>query len=598
MLLCRLGRNVVATTWLLVVILAGSGWGAAPECPNILLIVTDDQGYWDTGATGNPDIDTPNMDSLARDGVQFKRFYCAPVCAPTRAGILTGRYYLRTGLYNTRFGGDNMGKGEITVAQLLKKAGYATGIFGKWHVGHYWGYRPNERGFDEFVGHHHGHLERYQFPDQIYHNNQPVEARGYVTDLFTDGAIGFIRTPRDAPFFCMLTYNAPHSPWLLDTSHFNQPEGDKLLKKYLDRGLEMREARIYALVERIDQNLGRLFTFLKDAGLEESTAVFFMSDNGGVSRHFKAGLNGFKASTYEGGVRSPLFVRWPGKFPAGGVVEGQASHIDLLPTFCELAGADVPADRTMDGKSLVPLLLAGRGVTHHQYVYHTWDRYFPNPDRRWSVSDQRWKLVGMFGEKTQPDPAKWRLFDLAADPGETKNLLKKHPEKVSELRAEFVRWFDEVTRGVTYVPIAIPVGNPQDSLVEIQASWGQWEGPNVAYTFDGYDWDSIDGWKEPGEKVSWKLDVLAGGDYEVTAAYGCAPAGMGGRFRVHLENSSFGLQATVRSTGGAEVFERFSLGTLRLAEGENRLVVEAVEVTGDELMRLNRLWLRKVPSLP
>ncbi|NLS94503.1 MAG: sulfatase-like hydrolase/transferase [Planctomycetaceae bacterium] len=574
----------------------GPGLSAADR-PNILLIVTDDQGYWDLGVTGNSDIETPNMDSLARDGVQFRRFYVAPVCAPTRAGIQTGRYYLRTGLYNTRFGGDTMGKDEITVAQLLKKAGYATGLFGKWHLGRYCGYHPNQRGFDEFLGHYHGHIERYSFPDQIYHNDQPVEARGYVTDLFTNAAVDFIRTPRDNPFFCMLAYNAPHSPWLLDTSHFGQPEGDKLLKKYLDKGLEMREARIYALVDRVDQNLGRLFAFLKESGKEENTVVLFMSDNGGVSKHFKAGLKGNKASSYEGGVRSPLFVRWPGKFPAGGVVEGQASHVDLLPTFCELAGAERPADRKLDGKSLVPLLRAGKGATHHPYVYHTWDRYFPNPDRRWSVSDQRWKLVGLFGDRVQPDPSKWMLYDLQNDPGEEKNLAKQHPDKVAELRAEFVRWFNEVTDGVTYAPIPIPVGNPEAPVVEIQASWGQCEGPNVNYTFDGYDWDTIDGWKQPGEKVVWNLDVLAAGQYEVTVTYGCAPSGMGGRFCVRAgEDAS--LTAEVKPTSNPEVFERFTLGTLRLPAGKARLTVEALDVKGSELMRLNRVWLRKtdVPS--
>lgn len=565
----------------------------AAERPNILLIVTDDQGYWDTGATGNPDIDTPNMDSLARDGVQFTRFYAAPVCAPTRAGIQTGRYYLRTGLYNTRFGGDTMGKDEITVGQLLKKAGYATGLFGKWHLGRYAGYRPNERGYDTFLGHYHGHLERYSFPDQIYHNNEPVEARGYVTDLFTNGAIDFINTPRENPFFCMLAYNAPHSPWLLDTSHFGQPEGDKLLKKYLDKGLELREARIYALVERIDQNLGRLFAFLKESGKDENTVVLFMSDNGGVSKHFKAGLKGNKASPYEGGVRSPLFVRWPGKIPAGGVIEGQASHVDLMPTFCELAGAEVPTDRKIDGKSLVPLLRAGKGATHQRYVYHTWDRYFPNPNKRWSISDQRWKLVGLFGDKVEPEPSKWKLYDLQNDPGEEKVLTSQYPDKVAELRAEFLRWFNDATEGVTYAPIPIPVGDPDEPVVEIQASWGHWEGPNVNYTFDGYDWDSIGGWKEPGEKVEWNLDVRTAGEYEVTATYGCAPSGMGGRFRVQVGEEA-SLTADVRPTSNREVFERFTLGTLHLPKGKARLTVEAVDVEGSELMRLNRLWLRKI----
>ncbi len=567
---------------------------AATGQPNIVLIVTDDQGYWDTGISGNPDIETPNMDRLAREGVQFSRYYCAPVCAPTRAGLMTGRYYLRTGLYNTRFGGDTLGKKEITVAQLLKTAGYRTGIFGKWHLGKYHGFQPNQRGFDEFLGHYHGHLERYQFPDQIYHNGKPVEARGYVTDLFTDAAMDFIEASHEKKekFFCYLAYNAPHSPFLLDTSHFDQPEGDKLIEKYLGKGLELRDARIYGLVERIDINLGRLFEKIDQLGLRKDTVVLFMSDNGGVSRHYKAGLKGYKSQTYEGGVRSPLFVRWPGHFPAGGMVEAQASHVDMLPTFCELAGVPLPQDRKIDGKSLVPLLESGKGKSHHEYVYHTWDRYFPNPDRRWSVSDQRWKLVGIFGAKAEPSASKWKLFDLEKDPGETKNLLSKEPQQVERLRKEFVRWFNDVTDGVDYHPAPIPVGNVEENPVEIQPSWAKWEGENVQYTFDGYDWDTIDGWKVPGEYAEWDLDVLKSGLYEVTIAYGCSPVKMGGTLRFTAGQSR--LYFKVVPTGNGEVFERKVIGTLKLVEGNVKLKAEVSEIDGDELMRLNQIWLRRV----
>jgi arylsulfatase A len=234
-----------------VAVLAGSGSarGAAAEQPNVLLVVTDDQGYWDTGWSGNEQIDTPTMDKLAEEGAAFTRFYVEPVCAPTRAGLMTGRHYLRTGIYNTRFGSDTLGKDEITLAELLKQAGYRTGLFGKWHLGKYAGYRPHDRGFDEFLGHYHGHIERYEYADQLVHNGRPVHTRGYVTDLFTDAAIEFIETSGRRPFFCYLAYNAPHSPFVLDTSHDQQPTGDALIEKYLQRGLPLREARIYGMVE-------------------------------------------------------------------------------------------------------------------------------------------------------------------------------------------------------------------------------------------------------------------------------------------------------------------------------------------------------------
>lgn len=598
----------ILTMWLfasgrVVVALAGddpSREAASSEAaslrPHILLIMTDDQGYWDTGATGNPYIDTPHMDRLAAEGTQFPRYYAAPVCAPTRAGMMTGRYALRTGLYNTRFGGDSMGKSEITVAQLLQQAGYRTGLFGKWHLGMYPGYQPQERGFDEFFGHYHGHIERYDFPDQLYHNGTLVRARGYVTDLFTDAAMDFIEdaTAADAnrPFFCAVMYNAPHSPFLLDTSHSNQAEGDQLLEKYLERGLPLREARIYGMIERIDQNLGRLLGQLEQRGLADNTLILFTSDNGGVSRFWKGGMNGAKSSVYEGGVRAPFFVRWPGVVPAGGVVDAQVSHVDLLPTLCELAGVDPPGDRVLDGRSLVPLLRAGQGAQHQPYVYHTWDRFFPNPDRRWGISDQRWKLVGMFGANAKPDPAGWRLFDLQNDPGESRNLAKQHPETVARLRTEFVRWFEEVTDGIVYQPIPIPVGHPKQNPVKLEPSWATCEGDHIAYTFDGYDWDTIDAWKQLGEQAVWRIDVLQPGQYSVQLRYGCRPQAAGGVLEIAAGPSS--LQHTVQATATADQFTRFPAGVLHLESGQQRLSVRILQATGDELMRLNAVYLQRL----
>jgi len=563
--------------------------------PNILLVMTDDQGYWDTGTTGNPHIDTPHMDSLAADGVQLRRYYAAPVCAPTRAGMMTGRYYLRTGLYNTRFGGDSLGLDEITVAELLRESGYRTGLFGKWHLGKYPGFQPQERGFDEFFGHYHGHIERYEFPNQVYHNGTRVDARGYVTDLFTEAAIDFIEDAAargEAPFFCALMHPAPHSPFLLDTSHTHQPRGDELIAKYLERGLPLREARIYAMVERIDSNLGRLLAHLDTLGLAEDTLVIFTSDNGGVSRFWKGGMNGQKSGVYEGGVRAPCFVRWRGTVPAGGIVEAQTSHVDWLPTFCELAGIEPPSDRAIDGKSLVPLLMAGEGEEHQEFVYHTWDRFFPNPDRRWAVSDQRWKLMAQFGQDATPSPSGWRLFDLEADPGEEENLASQHPEEVERLRAVFERWFAEVTDGVEYAPAPIPVGHPGENPIVVEPSWATWEGERLAYVFDGYDWDTIEGWREPGERAEWRLEVQSTGRYALRLAYGCRPLDAGGVAKITLGEHV--VEHEVAATATAEQFGVFAIGEFDLEAGAATLSVEVASAPGRELMRLNRVELERL----
>jgi arylsulfatase A len=582
-------RSIACLTLLVV-------WGATATCagdtpPNILFILTDDQGWWDLGIRGNKDIDTPVLDSFSQQAVDFTRFYAAPVCAPTRAGLMTGRYCFRTGLYNTRFGGDTLGIDEITIAQMLKQAGYRTGCFGKWHLGKYAPYQPHHRGFDEFLGHYHGHIDEYDYPDQIVHNGRPVEARRYVTDLFTDAAIEFIENAQDQPWFCYVPFNAPHSPFVVGTSHDGQARGDQLINKYQNRGLQLREARIYAMIDIIDQNVGRLLNRLDQLKLRDNTVVLFMTDNGGVSKHFKAGLRSNKASIFEGGVRVPLIVRWPGHFPAGGRVEAQCSHVDLFPTFCELAGVAVPADRKIDGKSLLPLLKAGVGSRHHRYVYHTWDRYFPNPDYRWSISDQRWKLACQVARGGPvPTEKNWQLFDLQTDPGEQDNQIKQHPETTRRLRVEFLRWFQDVTNGVEYKPVPIPVGHPDEPLVEIQPSWATWDGDHVQYVFRGYDWDTIEGWKQPGESASWKLDVQRGGQYELAVRYGRSRRG-GGTLKITVGEESIEFRPAVTPT--ADVFERRIVGTIRLSEGPAILKAEVAESHGSELMRLNQFLLRR-----
>lgn len=572
--------------------------------PNILFILTDDQGWWDLGMRGNDDIDTPVLDHLASEGVDFERFYAAPVCAPTRAGLMTGRYCFRTGLYNTRFGGDTLGINEITVAQMLKKAGYRTGCFGKWHLGKYAPYQPHHRGFDEFLGHYHGHIDEYDYPDQLVHNGTPVEARRYVTELFTDAAIEFIETSKDQPWFCYVPFNAPHSPFVVGTSHDRQPEGDKLIDKYLKHGLALREARIYAMIDIIDQNVGRLLKTLDDQNLANDTVVIFMTDNGGVSKHFKAGLRSNKASIYEGGVRVPLFIRWPGHFPAGGRVKAQCSHVDLFPTFCELAGVSVPTDRKIDGKSLLPLLREGRGESHQEYVYHTWDRFLPNPHYRWSISDQRWKLTcqvarngaakRVTGEPTvksqRPTEANWQLFDLQNDVGEKKNLRTQHPAIVKRLRKEFLRWFDDVTEGVTYAPVSIPIGDEREPIVEIQPSWAKWEGANIEYVFQGYDWDTIEGWSDPGENATWNLDVLTAGEYDVEITYGRS-AHSEGTLRISVGDEF--VDCSPRATPTRDVFERLPVGRLRLPMGRTSLKAKVISSSGPELLRLNRIYLQR-----
>ena len=313
---------------------------AAQDRPNVVLIMTDDQGWWDVGANGNPDIETPVMDSIARDGVMFTRFYASPVCAPTRAALMTGRYYHRTGVFDTYCGRDTLNTNEITLAQMFQRKGYKTGMFGKWHLGRYMKYHPVERGFDEYLGFwQYGFINRYFDSDELFHNKTPVITEGYVTDVLTDAAVSFIKQNADKPFFVYLPYNVCHYPFWVP---------DPYIEKYLKKGLSLTNARIYGMLDNADENIGRVLKTLDDIIAADNTLVIFMTDNGGISDHFRAGLRGQKGTVYEGGVRVPFFARWPGHFPAGVKVDAMAQHIDIFPTLCEVIGADLPTDRKID----------------------------------------------------------------------------------------------------------------------------------------------------------------------------------------------------------------------------------------------------------
>jgi arylsulfatase A len=485
---------------------------------------------------------------------------------------MTGRYSLRTGVYNTRFGGDTMHSDEITIAEVLQKRGYRTGLIGKWHLGRYARYLPWNRGFDTALAFPQGHAERYFHSNQFRFNGKPVETRGHITDVITDSAAAFIRANRTRPFFLYVAYNAPHAP------HW---EEDRYVEKYLKMGLSYTDARIYGMVEHCDDGIGRLLQTLEAEGLTERTVVAFLCDNGGVSRHWRGGLRGAKASAYEGGVRSPLFVRWPGRFRAGAINDDLTAHFDIFPTFCELAGASVPKDRKMDGASLLPVLQGGERIRPRTYICHTWDRHYPSTDGIWGVSGERFKAA--YG----------RLYDLSADPGEQHDISSANGATAKEMRSQFLRWFEDVTSGKTYEPVAIEVGRPDDNPVEIQASWARLGDASPEYIFEGYDWDCLEKWRVPGTSARWKLEVVRSGRYEVEFSYGADPA-HGGEFEISAGASK--LRVAVQPDGGSRILQRHAGGTIQLNKGPATLQVTATRLAGPDLMALNRIWLRLIDS--
>ncbi|HYI76741.1 MAG TPA: arylsulfatase, partial [Chryseolinea sp.] len=315
--------------------------------PNVVLILSDDQGWGDLSLHGNPWIETPRLDSLAKSGVQLTNFYVSPLCAPTRASILTGRYSLKTGVVSVSKGLENMDTEENTLAELFKANGYKTGIFGKWHNGQHYPNRPNDQGFDEFLGFCAGHWSNY-FNTDLTHNGKPIKTKGYITDVLTEAAIKFIEKNNEKPFFCYIPYNAPHSPHQVPDKYFN---------KYKAKGLNDEIASIYGMVDNMDENIGRILDHLKKSNLDKNTIVIFLSDNGPNGTRYNGHLKGIKGSVHEGGMKVPFFIKWQDVIPSEKMVSTPSAHIDIYPTLLELCKLQPTSGKPIDGITLASFIL-------------------------------------------------------------------------------------------------------------------------------------------------------------------------------------------------------------------------------------------------
>ena len=382
--------------------------------PNVVAILADDQGWGDLSLHGNTNLSTPNIDSLAHDGAQFKHFYVCSSCAPTRAEFLTGRYFARGGVRGVSTGLERLNIDEHTIAQTFRQAGYATAAFGKWHNGTQHPYHPNARGFDEFYGFTEGHWGHY-FDYELDHNGELVTGEGFVIDDVTNRALDFMEQKRDQPFFAYLAYNTPHSPMQVPDEYWERFETKELAMRHREPDEEdaPKTRSALAMVENIDWNVGRVLQKLDELELSGDTIIFYFTDNGPNGARWNGGMKGRKGSVDEGGLRSPLLLRWTGKVPAGLAVEQIAGAIDLLPTLAELAGIEVGGEKPLDGRSLKPLLLGEDTPWAERMLYSL---RTARGSILVSVRDQRFRL----------DP-EGQLFDIAADPGQREDVSGQYP---------------------------------------------------------------------------------------------------------------------------------------------------------------------------
>ena len=485
--------------------------GAAVR-PNVLLILTDDQGYGDLSCHGNPWLRTPELDRLHEESVRLTDFHVDPMCAPTRAALLTGRYSARTGVWSTLRGRYIMNRDETTMAEVFAASGYATGMFGKWHLGDSWPYRPFDRGFQEslsfgggVVGEIPDHWDNDYFNAVYERNGIPERFSGrYCTDVWFDEATSFIERNRNRPFFCYVPTNAPHSP-------FNV--ADQYSNPYLTMGVPEQRAKFYGMIACIDERAGMIRRQLAELGIARDTIVVFMGDNGTsggaeldrrgfLKDGYNAGMRGRKCWAFEGGHRNSCLIHWPtGGLQGGRDVNALAAHIDLFPTLVSLCGLQKPAV-DFDGRDLTSLL-SGDREDHDDdrvLVVHNQQQDNPVKFKDFEVMTKRWRLA----QTNSWGPGERELFDQQVDPAQERNLRAEEPAVVERLEAEYGTWWQCVGERFDSVS-PIFVGGEQNP---VPITCHAWHGEKGLYN----QWHVRPGLVDNGW---WPLEVVTDGLYEV-----------------------------------------------------------------------------------
>lgn len=592
-------------------VLVASGWlgfvAASVEArpPNVVLILTDDQGWGDIHAHGNEVIDTPHLDRLRIEGARFDRFFVSPVCAPTRSALLTGRYHPRTGVHGVTRGAEDMRAEETTLAEGLKQYGYATGCFGKWHNGAHYPRDPNGQGFDEFLGFCAGHWLEYVDPP-LQHNQGMERRKGYITDILTDAAMDFMEARKDGPFFCYIPFNAPHSPWIA-------PE--PLWEKYKAMGLPTdEEACAYAMVENIDQNVGRLLEKLDALKLSEDTIVIFCTDNGPNSDRYNGGMLGRKGSVQEGGVRVPFFVSWRGKIAPGLEIHDIAAHIDVMPTVLELCGIshDPEPGFELDGLSFARALRGARFAMPRRHLFVHQAGKDGVTLTNGSVRSQKYRASLERAKNGSKDG--WRLFDLESDPGQKENIAERYPDLLAEMRGAYEAWFDKVTRK-GFDPLPVPVGMKGADCVLLQAHQSilvtptPGEGLQFANQ-NGYAHDWAAEWTDLNAYVMWPVEVNRGGRYEVWIEHAAREETEGSELQIRVGDARLGSgplpvhdpeplpkldQVPRHHITVPEIrWEERKLGEIRLEPGKAELQVRLTRKVGAEGPWLKSIRLQRL----
>jgi len=593
----------------------------AAKHPNIVVFLSDDQGWGDLSGSGNTNLSTPNIDSIARDGVKFESFYVCAVCSPTRAEFLTGRHHARGGVYSTSAGGERLDLDETTIADYFKAAGYRTAAYGKWHNGMQFPYHPNGRGFDEFYGFCSGHWGNY-FDPMLEHNGNIVKGRGFCIDDFTNHGLEFIEksvrsttsttsttsassgqagAPRQArgrqgqakPFLCYFAYNTPHSPMQVPDKYWDKFKEKKLNLHNRDpkREKDQHLRCALAMCENIDWNVGRVLKKLDDLEIADNTIVIYFSDNGPNGYRWNGDMRGRKGSTDEGGVRSPLEIRYPALIKPGSQIRQITSVTDLLPTLIEICAVDAKIKLPLDGISFVPWLKNPDAACTDRLIVNNWRRQV-------SVRSQRYRLDN-----------KKKLYDMQNDFGQRIDISKKFPDVHKRLVAAANKFRTDVYSELPKRDMRpFVIAHPGHIYTQIPARDAKGSGgikrssihPNCSY---------FTNWTKPEQTICWNVEVAANGVYEVELFYTCPEKDLGStvelecgesklKFKVTEEHDSPFIGAKQdrfkRIESYVKDWKRVTVGALKLREGKQILKLQASDIPGYQVMDFRLILLKKM----
>lgn len=560
----------------------------APTPPNLVIIMADDQGWGDLSVHGNRDLNTPNIDALAETGASFENFYVSPVCSPTRAALLTGRYHFRTGVYGTSAGGERLNLDEQTLGEVFEDAGYQTALYGKWHSGMQYPYHPNARGFQDFYGFCSGHWGNY-FDPELEANGQWVEGEGYITNDLTQHALDFIEANQQKPFMLYLSLNTPHSPMQVPDFYWDAFKDKTLVHQQSIRdSLHTRAA--LAMVANIDDNVGRINSQLKKLELEENTIIIYLSDNGPNGHRWNADMKGIKGSTDEGGTRSPLFIKWKNKIIPKKINQ-LAGTIDLLPTLTVLAGIDHQPKKPLDGIDLSPMILDTTEVSEERMLVSYWRHKMSIRSQNYRLDAQN-NLYNIQNDRAQKYPLDTTIHSTvykSLRATKKKYNALKFPSKATDKRP-------------------FPLGHPNFIWTELPARDAHLEGgvqrsnrhPNCTF---------ITNWTATEDKVIWPVEVLAPGTFEVTLYYSCAKENVGTKMNLRFNQSQLSwqlleahdpplegasLDRSPRIESYTKPFKKLTIGKITLEKGKGQMTMQATKIPSFAAIDIRRLVFKRL----